>query len=238
MSWVAEPMLAFDTETTGVDPTEACIVTATAVRIVGAKTATKTWLLDPGVPIPEAAAAIHGVTTETARATGQAAFQGLREIALSVAGAMREGVPVVGHNVVYDLTVLDHDLRRHQLPPLDEWVSGPIRPVIDSLCLDKHYDRYRKGKRTLTATCAHYRVALDGAHDATADALGSARILWRMGRLYPALAAMSLDELHDAQVGWYREQAEGLAAYFAKQGKPEVVSTDWPIRPCVTEVTV
>jgi DNA polymerase-3 subunit epsilon len=228
-SWLDDPMLAWDTETTAADPTTARIVTSTGVRIEGSDTHTRSWLLDPGVEIPAEAAEIHGVTTERAQAEGQDATAGLREIALLVAGALRNGVPVVGHNVVYDLTVLDHDLQRHDLGPLTEWVGGEIRPILDTLCIDRGVDRYRRGKRTLTAACEHYRVKLDGAHDATFDALASARVLWRMAQTYN-LAALSLDDLHAQQIEWHTEWATHFQQYLKGKGSDEVISTEWPIR--------
>jgi len=70
MSWHTDPMVAFDLETTGVDPETARIVTATIVRIHGAEVTSREWLVNPGVDIPAGATAIHGVTTEHARASG------------------------------------------------------------------------------------------------------------------------------------------------------------------------
>ncbi|QCX74930.1 DNA polymerase III subunit epsilon [Streptomyces sp. YIM 121038] len=52
-AWPGGPMLAFDVETTGLDPESARIVAA-AVVAVGGDTAPETtaWLLDPGIEIP------------------------------------------------------------------------------------------------------------------------------------------------------------------------------------------
>ena len=86
-SWVTGPLLGFDTETTGVDPLGDRLVTAAVVSCgpLGADGArgrdVRTWLADPGVEIPEAAAAVHGITTERARAEGRPAAQVLEEVA-------------------------------------------------------------------------------------------------------------------------------------------------------------
>jgi len=69
-AWHTDWMAAFDLETTGTDPETARIVTATIVHIKGAQTETQSWLVNPGIEIPAEAAAIHGVTTERARAEG------------------------------------------------------------------------------------------------------------------------------------------------------------------------
>ena len=70
--WHRGRLVAFDLETTGVDVETARIVTAAVVRIdVAARTSHPTeWLVDPGIEIPAEASAIHGVTTERARAEG------------------------------------------------------------------------------------------------------------------------------------------------------------------------
>ena len=65
-TWSLGPLLGFDTETTGVDPSGDRLVTAALVwraapRADGVRPqSVTTWLADPGVEIPEAAAAVHG----------------------------------------------------------------------------------------------------------------------------------------------------------------------------------
>ena len=59
------PFVGFDLETTSTDPFEARIVTAC---VAPEKGAAQRWLVDPGIEIPPGAAAIHGISTATARA--------------------------------------------------------------------------------------------------------------------------------------------------------------------------
>lgn len=228
--WLERPFAAYDCESTGVDPATDRIVTASMIRINGGgQPVTESYIVAVDVDIPEAASQIHGWTTERARAEGRPAAEVLDIVAADLALAFTRGQPVVGYNICYDLTILEHELRRHDLPTLHERTDGHIRPVIDSLVIDKAIDRFRKGSRKLTAACEHYGVRLDGAHDAAFDAIAAARLAWVMIRRNDDLAALSLDELHDAQVVWRREQCESLAAYFAKQGKPQTVDGCWPV---------
>lgn len=97
--------------------------------------------------------------------------------------------------------------------------------------IDKHVDRYRPGKRTLTHLCQHYAVPLGDAHSADADALTACRVAWRQGTLYPQLARMSLDELHQAQIGWAVEQAASLQAHFRETDPEATVEGAWPVIP-------
>jgi DNA polymerase-3 subunit epsilon len=181
-------MLPFDLETTGPLPDTARIVTAYAARIGPWPTDTPTkwngdhwaWLADPGIPIPEAATAVHGITTETAHREGSDAHLVLEEIAEVLDGAITDGAPVIGHNIAYDLTVVDRECIRHNIEPPD-W-AGLL--VIDTMVLDKHVWKYRKGSRRLTDVAQTYGVPIRGdAHDAAADAMAAARIGYRIAQI-------------------------------------------------------
>lgn len=98
--------------------------------------------------------------------------------------------------------------------------------------LDKHLDRYRKGRRTLTDLCELYGVVLDGAHDAAADAAASLELVRAVGRRFATrLERLTPAELHTLQAVWHAAQARGLQAWFAKSGTPETVDPAWPLRP-------
>lgn len=225
-AWHSGPFLAFDVETTGTDTEHDRIVTATTVWIDGADLDTTSWLLDPGVEIPEAASAVHGITTEQVRNFGRPTGECVQEIVAVLWNAVEQGVPVLAFNACFDLTILDREARRTGAPSV-----VPPR-VLDPFVIDKQVDRYRKGKRTLTAQCEHYGVRIDGAHDATADALAAARVMWRIARRYPEVGSLSLDELHAAQQQWAAEQAASFRAYLTKQGRTEdLPHGEWPMRP-------
>jgi DNA polymerase-3 subunit epsilon len=65
-------LAAFDIETTGIDCESDRIVTA-AVTLAGGGRPLEShaWLVDPGIEIPAGATAVHGVSTERARAEGR-----------------------------------------------------------------------------------------------------------------------------------------------------------------------
>jgi DNA polymerase-3 subunit epsilon len=226
MSWLTGKLLAFDLETTGKDPRTARIVTAAAITIdgtTGEKLAAE-WLADPGCEIPAETTAIHGITTEHARDHGQPSHVVVDAVTRTIREAWALGIPVVGHNVGYDLSVVEFENLRHW--PGGEGL-GPLGPVLCTHVIDGHVS-YRKGKRTLTVTAAHYGVELSeqDAHGASADALASARILWKIA----TIMARTLPELFDDQISWHRDRAESLAKYFNSQGIAHDVCPDWPIR--------
>lgn len=252
--WWNERMVAFDLETTGVDPEEARIVTAAiALCSGGERTESQTWLADPGIEIPDEAAGVHGITTDIARRDGRPAREVIAEVIETLAIAAGHGWPLVIYNARYDLTVLDREARRHGLATLSERV--PLLLVIDPMIIDKWLDRYRPGSRKLDAMCAHYGFPLEGAHDASFDAIAAARGAWCLGARgrvvrrtdWPKAAAEArmchaqwdrvhedLPALYEAQIGWAVEQALGLANYFRDKGQyddAESVRTEWPLVP-------
>jgi DNA polymerase III subunit epsilon len=224
----ADTLAVFDLETTGIDVDTCRIVTA-HVGVIGANGEVlerREWLVDPGVEIPTAASLIHGVTTERARLEGHAAAIAVPEIIDALADAATRGLPIVAYNAAYDLTILEREATRYGLTPLPG--TGP---VIDPLVIDKAVDRYRRGKRTLTAAAAHYGVALPNAHDAGADAVAAGRVAQAIARAYPELAATAVAELHERQVDWCREQAESYQSWRRANGEPEFTTSGaWPVR--------
>lgn len=255
-AWWEERLVGLDLETTSADPEEARIVTA-AIVVCGAGgwvTTTTDWLADPGVDIPDEAAAIHGVTTERARAEGSPARDVITAV-LDELDLRPAGAPLVVFNARYDLTVLDREARRHGIVP-----PAPLL-VVDPMVCDRHLDRYRRGSRKLDALCEHYGAGLDEAHDAGSDALAACRLAWCIGKRGQVVRRVrngvdarekgalvrewervrgDLSLLHAAQERGAHEQAVGLAEHFRSQGAaakgdPDGVRTEWPIVPVAAE---
>jgi DNA polymerase-3 subunit epsilon len=234
MSWHRELLIGFDLETTGTDVESDRIVTAAVVWLGpdGAVAEERSWLLNPGVAIPEQASAIHGISTEHAREHGVPAASAIEEITRAVAEGLRSGTPLVVMNARYDLSLLDRECRRYAVESISERLGNVPSPVIDPLVIDKHVDKYRKGKRTLHALCAHYGVSLDDAHDARADAVAAARVVRRMGEKHQLVGVMPLADLHDLQVRAAAEQSVALQAYLRRTADPTaVVEPAWPLIP-------
>ncbi|RYJ29391.1 DNA polymerase 3 subunit epsilon [Streptomyces sp. L-9-10] len=227
MSWHLGRMAGFDLETTGPDPLTARIVTACIVQCGGGQPVdSATWLSDvDGEEIPDEAAAIHGVTTDRARAEGAPLAQVVAELLAGLGQAITAGLPIVAMNARYDITLLDREAERYGLDPL------PDGPVIDPFVIDKAVDKYRRGSRKLTALCEHYAVPIGDAHQADADAIAACRVAWRQATLYEQVARMTLADLHHAQVGWAAEQAASLQEYFRRKDPTAVVEGAWPLIP-------
>ncbi len=223
-SWVQSRLVGFDLETTGVEPATARIVTAASVDSAAQ---VRTWLADPGIEIPESARAVHGITTEFAQANGAAAAQVVSELCAEFAALREEGAVVVGHNVVYDLSVMAAEVARHR-PDID--FPSIIPTIVDTFVVDKNIDPYRRGKRTLIETAKIYQVELLDAHDAAADALAALDISRALAEKSTEISVLSNAEIMAAQADWKRSQAAGLQAWLRKKGNAEaVVDGSWPM---------
>lgn len=222
--WHKGLAVGFDLETTGVDTCTARIVTASVVLLDadGKIVNQREWLVDPGIEIPEAATAVHGVSTEKARAEGQPAAQAVREI-LGLLNFASQQAPLIAFNASYDFSVLYAEALRYDMPP---FIPGN---VIDPFIIDKQVDKFRKGKRTLAAACEHYGVVLENAHTSFADAVACVAVGRAIGDQYPQLQ-VEPEILHGWQIGWAREQAEGFQAYLRKTKPDAVVDGAWPIK--------
>jgi len=219
-AWWEGPLVGFDLETTSPDPETARIVTACIVTGDGVHQ----WLVDPGVDIPAGATAVHGISTEQARAEGRPAVEAVLEILDTLE---QQRVPVVAFNACYDFTVLDREARRHGLEPFVPVV------VVDPFVLDKQLDRYRKGSRKLVDVAAHYGVRLDDAHTADADARAAVGVVRAMGARAPFPTP---ERLHAAQVTWRAEQCASLEDYFRRTKDPAtVIAREWPVLPLPQE---
>lgn len=222
-AWQELPRAAFDLETTGTDPHAARIVTASVVIVNGRDELLQhhEWLVDPGVEIPESAAAVHGISTEKARAEGRDAAEATAEIA-ALLGELFQTMPIMAFNAPYDFTVLEAESRRYGVAPIDP------APVIDPLVMDRAVDKYRRGKRTLSVMSEFYGVSLVDAHTSAADALATIGVADAIARRYPSQIQIDPLQLHSAQAGWHQAWAQNFQDFLRRKNPAAVVDSAWP----------
>ena len=226
--WSHQTLLSFDLETTGLDPGEDRIVQAAVVLIAAdGSVADESWdgIVNPGVPIPDAASNIHGITNERAQREGLAPVEALRRIARLINDAASDGIPLVIYNAPFDWPFVLAEIRRHGM--------GLGRPdIIDPLVMDRGLDRYRRGSRKLDAVAAHYGQTLAQAHDARADAIAAAAVARALAQRYPEVGDRSPVELQLPQARWCAEHAESLSRHLGKRIDP-----GWPVPHSAGELT-
>jgi DNA polymerase-3 subunit epsilon len=229
MTWCQGVLAGFDTETTGVDPETARIVSAAiVVDTPGSDPIIYEWLLRTDIDIPLEATAVHGISTEHAQQHGIDPVVALIEITEIL--DRWSSVPLVMVNAPYDLTILDRELPRYDM--------GPLRlksMVIDTLTCDRKLDKYRRGRRTLTATSAAYGIPIKGAHTASGDVQCSIRLARAMAKKYPNFANMPLERLQELQRFASEERAKDFEKYRRMDDSTFSCDGSWPYRSKISE---
>lgn len=226
--WWHTRLAGFDTETTGVKPAEDRIVTAAWVTHDHTIESDANWLINPGIPIPPAATAVHGITDEKATHGGDPR-NALKEITEFLNRAEANGTAVCVMNARFDLTLYAAECARHGVQ------AARIPCIVDPLILDKQAEPYRKGKRTLEAIAARWGVIPPGdLHDAATDATLAVRVAQSILDVITekeAVGSPSMRELHDLQVRWASDQAQSLRAYWQGigDGRWREVTDEWPV---------
>lgn len=211
--WMHPGFVAFDTETTGVDPEHDRIVTAAVVRFEGGEpVAARSWLLRVDIPIPAASTEVHGITDEIAQRDGSEQVSALVEIRDAL---IEEALPVVAFNAAFDMAMLVANLARVGQGPM------PDIPVICPYVLDRQLDRYVSGanQRRLQPTLERYGLTIgdDEWHGAEADAAVTGRLFLAQVAAHQELRWPSAPQLAHQVGAWRRQQDAAFQAWLEAQ---------------------
>lgn len=177
----------FDTETTGMQPTEGDeIISLGAVRVVNGRLLRQESferLVDPQRSVPAVSTAVHGLTRKMLR--GHPTLDTvLPEFARYAADTV-----LVGHNVGFDMQFLR----------LKEARTGVrfTQPVLDTLLLDAavHPDH---DEHSLEAIAARLGIDVVGRHTALGDALVTGEVFLRLMTLFQQRGTQTLGEVVEA----------------------------------------
>jgi DNA polymerase-3 subunit epsilon/CBS domain-containing protein len=209
----ALPVAVLDLETTGLDVRRDRVVQVGVLRMLGARRDVAPpldQLIRPGIAIPAAATAIHGIDE---RAVAEAPT--FSEFAHTLQQALA-GRVVVGHHIAYDLAVLRHEAARagvawHEPPALDVGLLlGALEPTLADLSLEGvtrwlglRIERRHSAAGDAEAAAAAFAALLPRLRDADVRTLGEAL----------SFAARRHDlVLQQAQSGWHAVPGEPAAA--------------------------
>lgn len=226
-SWATGSLVALDTETSGVDVEHDRIVELAAVEVLADGSAGRSLhaIVDPGIEIPEGAAAIHGITTERARSEGAQPAEVLAHLADFLYSMDLRRTPIVMMNARFDWPIVLHEAVRHG-------IDVPIfAPVLDPMVIDRACDRYRSGSRKLVAIADHYGVELgEAAHGAMADAIAAAGVMRALVERFPHLGEMSLAWLWLQQARWYEDWRSSFVDHRRRTSDPQFqIAPGWPL---------
>ncbi|AMA49407.1 MULTISPECIES: 3'-5' exonuclease [Flavobacterium] len=168
------PICFFDLETTGTDISKDRIVEISIIKIFpNGNKESKTWLVNPTIPIPEQAAAIHGISD--LKVANEPTFA---ELANQV------------HNMIKDSDLAGFNSDRFDIPLLAEELlrAGVDFDMKNRVSVDVQTIFHKKEERTLGAAYRFYcNQTLDNAHSAEADTSATYEILKAQLDRYPDL---------------------------------------------------
>jgi DNA polymerase-3 subunit epsilon len=165
------PIVFLDLETTGLDPAKDRIVEISLVKVMpDGSREVKTRRLNPQMPIPAAASAVHHITDDDVRDCPT-----FREVARSLA-AWIEGADLAGYNSnKFDIPVLAEEFLR----------AGVDVDLKKRKAVDVQNIFHRMEQRTLVAAYKFYcGKELDAAHSAEADTLATLEVLEAQLEMY------------------------------------------------------
>jgi DNA polymerase-3 subunit epsilon len=213
---LTRPLVFFDLETTGTDIARDRVVQIAALKIhPGGDEEMKSRLINPTVPIPPAATAIHGITD--ADVAGAPTFRDLAKSMLE----FFQGADLAGFNSNrYDLPLLVEEFGR----------CGIMFPDTETRLIDVQTIYHRKEERTLSAAYRFYcNKTLDDAHNAESDVRATVEVFRRQLERYEDIGR-SVAEIHaycnsDAIVDYGRkltrnERGEVVYNFGKNRGKP------------------
>jgi len=185
MAWEDIPFAVIDFETTGRDPeTDRVIEIGIVCFDKGQVTRREGLLVNPGIPVPEEARAVHGITDEE--------LQGAPDFATVMPQVLEliQGRLPVAYNADFDRGFLKAELGRAapegmtagDMPPAARedivWVDPLVwaREILKEL-----------SSRKLSDVTTHLGIALERAHRAAGDAEATGRVLLALASQMPRI---------------------------------------------------
>ena len=171
---LSRPICFFDLETTGIDIGKDRIVEISILKIFpNGNKESKTWLVNPTIPIPHETTLVHGITNE--KIANEPTFI---ELSSQI------------HNMIKDSDLAGFNSDRFDIPLLAEELlrAGVDFDMKNKVSVDIQTIFHKKEERTLSAALKFYTGnSLENAHTAEADTNATYEILKAQLDRYPDL---------------------------------------------------
>lgn len=168
------PICFFDLETTGIEVAKDRIVEISIFKVFpNGTTESKTWLVNPTIPIPPQTTAVHGITNE--KVANEPTF---KELASVIYTLMKDSDLGGFNSDRFDIPLLAEELLR----------AGVDFDMKNRVSVDVQTIFHKKEERTLSAAYKFYcNQNLENAHSAEADTMATYEILKAQLDRYPDL---------------------------------------------------
>ena len=171
---LTRPICFFDLETTGIDIGKDRIVEISILKVFpNGNKESKTWLVNPTIPIPYETTLVHGITNE--KVANEPTFS---ELSAQI------------HNMIKDADLAGFNSDRFDIPLLAEELlrAGVDFDMKNKVSVDIQTIFHKKEERTLSAALKFYTGnTLENAHTAEADTNATYEILKAQLDRYPDL---------------------------------------------------
>ncbi len=171
---LSRPICFFDLETTGIDISKDRIVEIAIFKVYpNGNKESKTWLVNPQMPIPPVVTAVHGITNE--QVANEPTFN---ELAPQVYAMIKDSDLAGFNSDRFDIPLLAEELLR----------AGVDFDMKNRVSVDVQTIFHKKEERTLGAALKFYcGKTLENAHSAEADTMATYEILKSQLERYPDL---------------------------------------------------
>lgn len=153
---LVKPLCFFDLETTGIDISKDRIVEISVLKVFpNGTTESKTWLVNPTIPIPKESSEIHGITDEKIK--NEPTF---KELAVQIYNMIKDSDLGGFNSDRFDIPLLAEEMLRAEVDfDMKNRVSVDVQTIF-----------HKKEERTLSAAFKFYcNQSLENAHSAEAD---------------------------------------------------------------------
>jgi DNA polymerase-3 subunit epsilon len=171
---LTKPICFFDLETTGIDVAKDRIVEISIFKVFpNGNKESKTWLVNPTIPIPYQTTLVHGITDE--KVANEPTF---KELASKVYSMIKDS-DLAGYNSDrFDIPLLAEEMLR----------AGVDFDMKNRVSVDVQTIFHKKEERTLGAALKFYcGQSLENAHTAEADTMATYEIMKAQLERYPDL---------------------------------------------------
>lgn len=174
-SWIDQPVVMIDTETTGREANEDRIIEIAIVRgRSGSVLSRDSWLINPERPIPVASSGVHGIYDKDVR--GKPTFA---DVFPEIIRCLAQAIPAA-YNASFDRGFLFAEARRAGRSPVTDAPAVQDRVVwIDPLVWARLLYPGEKSRK-LSSMASLLGIALEHAHRATADAEAALLVMYKM----------------------------------------------------------
>jgi DNA polymerase-3 subunit epsilon len=161
---LTRPICFFDLETTGIEVAKDRIVEISIFKVFpNGNKESKTWLVNPTIPIPPQSTAVHGITNE--KVANEPTF---KELASQIHTMIKDSDLAGFNSDRFDIPLLAEELLRCDVDfDMKNRVSVDVQTIF-----------HKKEERTLSAAYKFYcSQSLENAHSAEADTMATYEIL-------------------------------------------------------------